>query len=81
MNLAPMTAPPPDRPPEKTADLLEWSQRQLVTTRCRICGESIEAPASEARVWFAQHRRKQHPNLAEPVARRPGRRPSESRRP
>src|SRR5581483_8814341 len=36
-------------PPEKIADLLEWSQRQLVTTTCAFCGASIEAPAPEGR--------------------------------
>jgi len=56
-------------PPEKIADLLEWSQRQLVTTTCAFCGASIEAPAPEARAWFAEHRRAAHPDLPEPQPR------------
>ena len=60
---------PPKEPPTKTADLLEWSQRQIVTTTCGFCGASIEAPAPEARAWFAEHRKTAHPELPEPQPR------------
>jgi|GEM_PF-5882085 len=64
----------PERPPENTADLVEWAQRQVVKTSCGLCGESVEAPADEARAWFAAHRATAHPELPEPVAQRTQRR-------
>jgi hypothetical protein len=60
----------PERPPEKVSDLVEWGQRQRVTTSCGLCGASVEAPASEARAWFAAHRATQHPDAPEPQPRR-----------
>jgi hypothetical protein len=56
----------PDRPPEKVAELVEWSQQQLVRTTCGLCGASVELPAPEARAWFEEHRRTEHPDGSEP---------------
>ncbi len=54
------------------SDPQAWALRQRVTSTCAICGASFEALAPEAFAWFAEHRKRKHPNLPEPQSRRSG---------
>jgi hypothetical protein len=65
----------PVRPPETPSDLVVWAERQIVKSTCGLCGASTEAPAAEARAWFAAHRTTAHPELPPPEPRRSRREP------
>jgi hypothetical protein len=54
------------KPLARVPEVDEWSQRQLVTTTCAFCGESVEALVPQAAAWFAEHRRIKHPDVPEP---------------
>jgi hypothetical protein len=56
--------------PHKRAELVEWSQRQLIKTSCAHCDASFEGAAAEAHAWFAKHRQTAHPELPSPAERR-----------
>lgn len=45
-------------------DMVEWRDRQRVTTRCAACRRTHRGTAAEGRAWHAEHRRKEHPELA-----------------